>query len=328
MATAKSAVGNQTGTLHASGSVVLVVQDRPSRTRYADLLKRLGFTVQTAGDGETGLRALQAGCPKILVLDTNLPDVDGVEICREARDLHGDQISIVFVSEIEDLGLVENCLQAGGNDYIFASDGEKKFSKCVCYWATARPINRRQKYRVRTLAAIRAAAHDRERMDADDDAGLLLSSQSDSDVGMMAGIVERARNVTGNAFGHAVEDKLYLLGYVTGIVDHWATIQSHIMTHRADYIRAVLRESEIVSDREIGEMLTEWSALAQHPTFSETVRRGTRDAISCEVNGRRYCPTGLSLAGPDAFNDAQFAGLRQKLSIDVAASAPGRRGHE
>lgn len=326
MATAQTVVGDQADTLHASGLVVLVMHDRPSRSRYADILKSLGFTLRSASDGETGLSLLRDICPKLLILDTSLPDIDGIDICREARELHGDQISIVFVSEIEDLGLVENCLQAGGNDYIFASDDEGKFSKCVQFWAAAGPIHRRQKHRNTTLAAIRAAAHDRERKDGDDDGGSPLSSRSDSDVAMMTAIIERARNAAGKTFGHTAEEKLCLLGYVTGIIDHWATIQSHIMTHRADYLRAALRESEVYSSREIGEMLAAWDMLAQYPAFSEAVKHGIRDAISCEVNGRRYCPTGLTLIGPDNFGDTELDGLKQTLSSGLAPASPGGRG--
>lgn len=327
MAKAKAVIGDQADAPRASGLAVLVMHDRASQSRYADILKRIGFTLDLASDGETGLSLLRDPCPKLLILGTSLPDIDGIDICREARELHGDQISIVFVSEIEDLGFVENCLQAGGNDYIFSSDDDMKFAKCVQYWATTRPINRRQKHRTRTLAAIRAAAHDRERMDGDDDAGGPLSSRSDSDVAMMTAIIDRARNAAGKTFGHTAEEKLCLLGYVTGIIDHWATIQSHIMTHRADYLRAALRESEVYSSREIGEMLAAWDMLAQYPAFSEAVKSGIRDAISCEVNGRRYCPTGLTLIGPDNFGDTALDGLKQTLSNGGAPASPGGNGN-
>lgn len=326
MAAAQMAAGDQAGTLHASGSVVLVVHDPVSRDRYAEILENIGFTVRSANDGETGLDLLRDGHPKLLVLDTSLPDADGVEICRDARELHGDRISIVFVSETDDLRVVENCLKAGGNDYIFASDDEKKFSECAIFWATARPIHRRQKHRNRTLAAIRAAAHDRERNDGDDDAVNPLSSHSDSDVAMMTAIIERARNAVGGTFGDTVEEKLCLLGYVTGIVDHWATIQSQVMTHRADYLRAALRETDIVSSREIGEMLAAWDALTRHPAFSDAVKRGTRDAIACEVNGRRYRPTGLTLIGPDKFGGAELEELKKKLLIGAAPVSTAGRG--
>ena len=322
MAAVQTAAGDQLGTLHASGLVVLVVRDRASRNRYAELLTNLGFTVHSAGDGETGLNLLREGCPKLLILDTSLPDADGIEICRDARELHGDQLSIVFISESDDLRFAENCLQAGGNDYIFVSNDDSKFSQCAIFWATARPIHRRQKHRNRTLAAIRAAAHDRERTDGDDDAVSPLSSHSDSDVAMMTGIIQRARNAVDSTFGGTVEEKLCLLGYVTGIVDHWATIQSHVMTHRADYLRAALRETEIVSSREIGEMLAAWDALAQLPAFSDAVKRGTRDAIACEVNGRRYCPTGLTLIEPNKFGGAELDEFKRNLSVGVTPTRP------
>ena len=327
MATAHSTVGDHSDTRHATGLVVLIMHDRPSQGRYGDILKSFGFMVRSANDGESGLDLLRDCCPKLLILGTSLPDVDGIDICREARELYGDQISIVFVSEIEDLGLVESCLQAGGNDYIFASDDEMRFSESVHFWATARPIHRRPKHRSRTLAAIRAAAHDRERKDGDanDDAGTPLSSRSDSDVAMMAAIVERARNAAGKTFGHTANEKLCLLGYITGIIDHWATIQSHVMTHRPDYLRAALRETEILSNREIEEMLAAWEMLAQNAAFSDAVKCGIQDAISCEVNGRRYSPTGLTLIGPENFAAAEFDGLKQTLSNKPMTDSPG--GH-
>ena len=165
MATASPATREPDAALHGTGLVVLIVDDPVSRNGYAEALRKIGFAVTSAHDGAAGLDLVTGDRPKVLVLDVFLRDVDGVEICRQAREVHGDQISIVFLSSVDDLELVERCLQSGGNDVLLESDGVENFSERVLFWSRARPTHRRQRHSNRTLAAIRAAVHGRERAD-------------------------------------------------------------------------------------------------------------------------------------------------------------------
>ena len=65
---------------------VLVVEDEESLARtIAYNLRRQGYQVETASDGERGLELALANQPDLLVLDLMLPGMDGFDVCRQIR---------------------------------------------------------------------------------------------------------------------------------------------------------------------------------------------------------------------------------------------------
>ena len=74
------------GEQNALVSTVLVVEDeRDLREVLRRYLERAGHAVLTTGSGLEGLRLLGDGGVDLVVLDLGLPDLDGLEILREAR---------------------------------------------------------------------------------------------------------------------------------------------------------------------------------------------------------------------------------------------------
>jgi len=64
---------------------IVVVDDNPDgRELMARILRREGFEVAEAATGKEALR-LAAGCPNLMVLDVELPDLDGFEVCRRIK---------------------------------------------------------------------------------------------------------------------------------------------------------------------------------------------------------------------------------------------------
>ena len=73
--------------------VVLVVEDEPSIAEVVALyLRRAGFDVLSAGDGQEALDVLAEATPDLVVLDLMLPKVDGYEVTRQLR-AHGTRRS-------------------------------------------------------------------------------------------------------------------------------------------------------------------------------------------------------------------------------------------
>ena len=65
---------------------VLLVDDNPIVTTvYRSGLSMAGFTVETAGDGESALSKAAATTPDIILLDLMLPGIDGFEVLRRIR---------------------------------------------------------------------------------------------------------------------------------------------------------------------------------------------------------------------------------------------------
>jgi two-component system OmpR family response regulator len=102
---------------------ILVVDDDPHlREVVSFALEQAGFRVEQAENGREGLARVQRAVPALIVLDLMMPELDGLEMCREVRRAH--EVPIVFLSSRDDevdriLGL-----ELGGDDYIRDTEGE------------------------------------------------------------------------------------------------------------------------------------------------------------------------------------------------------------
>ena len=68
------------------GKRILIVDDEPNIvTSLEYLMKREGFEVQVAVDGEAGLKAAAASAPDLVLLDIMLPKMNGFEVCERLR---------------------------------------------------------------------------------------------------------------------------------------------------------------------------------------------------------------------------------------------------
>jgi CheY-like chemotaxis protein len=77
---------------------VLVVDDEPMVRQYlGQLLELHGFTVETAAGGLAGLAAIARDEPAVVLLDLNMPDLDGIEVARRLR-ARGTRIPLVLCS--------------------------------------------------------------------------------------------------------------------------------------------------------------------------------------------------------------------------------------
>lgn len=100
---------------------VLLVDDDPDLldiTTYA--LQREGFSILTATDGKQALRRWETEKPDVLVLDVNLPNVNGFEVCRQIRAHQGVQSAtpILFLTALSGEEDVARGLGLGADDYI------------------------------------------------------------------------------------------------------------------------------------------------------------------------------------------------------------------
>lgn len=99
---------------------ILVVDDDPRfRRLVAELLERIGCTVREADSGDGALAAAKETTPALVVLDVQLPDLSGYEVCRELRDTFGEGLPIIFVSgtRVEPYDRTAGLL-LGGDDYM------------------------------------------------------------------------------------------------------------------------------------------------------------------------------------------------------------------
>jgi DNA-binding response OmpR family regulator len=104
--------------MSAESGTVVVIEDDPHIADLVDLyLRRDGFRVLLAGDGEKGLEVFTQGDPSIVILDVGLPGArDGFAVCREIRAR--STVPVLFLTARDDevdriLGL-----ELGADDYL------------------------------------------------------------------------------------------------------------------------------------------------------------------------------------------------------------------
>jgi DNA-binding response OmpR family regulator len=98
-------------------ATILVVDDEPSlRDAIAYALRREGFVVETAAEGNRAVAIARERSPDLVVLDVMLPGIDGLEVCRILR--RESPVPIVMLSaKGEELDRIVG-LEIGADDYV------------------------------------------------------------------------------------------------------------------------------------------------------------------------------------------------------------------
>lgn len=97
---------------------LLVVDDEEALVDLlGDALRFAGYDVVTASSGLDALRMASTHSPDLLVLDVNLPDLDGFEVCRRLRR-DGDDVPVVFLTARDDPSDLATGFTRGGDDYV------------------------------------------------------------------------------------------------------------------------------------------------------------------------------------------------------------------
>jgi two-component system, OmpR family, response regulator MprA len=97
---------------------ILVVEDDPAvRGSLARALRLEGYEPELHEEGGSAIRSLQVAAPEAIILDLQLPDMDGIEICRRVR-ASGDVTPILMVTARDAVDDRVEGLDAGADDYM------------------------------------------------------------------------------------------------------------------------------------------------------------------------------------------------------------------
>jgi two-component system, sensor histidine kinase and response regulator len=102
------------------GAKLLMVDDQEVNLRtVGGILRRLGFEVVLANDGDKALALLDQDTFDLVLLDVLMPGRDGFEICQAIRaNPRWSDIPIIFLSNAGDKNLIVRALEVGGVDYV------------------------------------------------------------------------------------------------------------------------------------------------------------------------------------------------------------------
>ena len=99
----------------------LVVDDyADSRRILGRMLEARGFSVEEAANGAEAVEAVRHKCPDIILMDLNMPRMDGLEATRKIRELKEEcgGVVIIAVTAFDTYGMRDAALASGFNEYI------------------------------------------------------------------------------------------------------------------------------------------------------------------------------------------------------------------
>ena len=127
---------------------ILVVEDETSIASFiAAYLRNAGYVVKTAATAQEALLQLAGDAPALVILDLNLPDGDGVELCRRIRKT-SDVPILMLTARDDDIDKIIG-LEVGADDYM------------------TKPFNPRELV-ARVKSILRRAAPERRRTESDE----------------------------------------------------------------------------------------------------------------------------------------------------------------
>ncbi len=148
---------------------ILLVDDSPlDRHLLHQLLRRRGFRVQTAANGEEAFARMAEETPDLILLDIQMPDMDGFELCSRLKaDPDTALIPVMFISAASGLEERIKAFELGGVDYlskpIQAEEVQARVSTHLALYDLRRSLERRAEERAQELAATRLRLQDEQR---------------------------------------------------------------------------------------------------------------------------------------------------------------------
>ncbi len=103
---------------------ILIVEDEAAtRKSLAAALKKAGFQIFTANDGEAGLVLAFKEHPNLILLDLLMPKKDGLEVLEELRkDDWGGDVPVIILTNLSGAEYVAETIQYGVFDHLVKSD--------------------------------------------------------------------------------------------------------------------------------------------------------------------------------------------------------------
>lgn len=106
-----------------SGLKILLVDDNLAILKVNKLKLSLdGYQVITAKDGHEGLQKVELEKPRLIILDLQMPNVDGFEMLGELnKKAELNKLARIVLSDFDQPAVIEKCMRLGANEYLVKS---------------------------------------------------------------------------------------------------------------------------------------------------------------------------------------------------------------
>ena len=228
---------------------VIVVDDHPVNLFFAKkLLTKFGFrTVDTAEDGKTALSMIMRSPYDLVILDCQMPEMDGYEVCRIIRQSElatGKRVPVVAMTANAMVGDREKCMDSGMDDYVTKPiNGDRMMEVLVKWLQNGTPTQELKTVAATTLPS--RVKHIKPLSDIPVDMEYLRSFIGDDD---------QEKSLVLGMFVKGAEESISVLSQNidTGDVDAWKRaahkLKGSAANFGANYLRDCCVQAEELSD--------------------------------------------------------------------------------
>jgi len=111
---------------------VLVIDDDPVVRQFVELvLAQAGYNVSSVASAELGIKALQTARWDLVLLDINIPDMNGLEVLRLLRKYQKVKASVMMMTARGDVSTVREAMETGADGYLVKPFGPQDLLKRV-----------------------------------------------------------------------------------------------------------------------------------------------------------------------------------------------------
>jgi len=123
------------------GETILIVDDNPTNLKLvAYLVRSNGYQVQTVMDAEAAIASVRESPPKLILMDLQLPGIDGLELTRRLKsDPATSEIVIIALTAYAMKGDQEKAFAAGCDDYVTKPIDTRKLPELIAKHLGAGP---------------------------------------------------------------------------------------------------------------------------------------------------------------------------------------------
>ncbi|RZV35270.1 MAG: GGDEF domain-containing response regulator [Chromatiales bacterium] len=145
------------GAKRASPRVLIADDDPAIRLLMEETLSAAGFEVSGAESGVDAIELCNRMQPDLVLLDINMPAMDGITACARIREATTLDVPIIMVTSVDDAVSIQSAFEAGATDFILKPINwplfQRRLETVLHEWDTAREVNA-NKQRVRLLEKV------------------------------------------------------------------------------------------------------------------------------------------------------------------------------
>ncbi len=107
--------------MDVSGSTIVVVDDSPVSSMLVSLIlnKHSDYRTVRVWDGQSGIKKAREIKPDLILLDIQMPAMNGIEVCKVLKkDERTRDIAVIFVTASTDNETLKEAFESGGSDYV------------------------------------------------------------------------------------------------------------------------------------------------------------------------------------------------------------------